>query len=184
VRRLLLLILWPRAVWSDLGAHPVPVRRLVLGILLPLAAGIAAAQQIGWSWLNTDRSPQYGWSSQPLFGDASLAVVFGLALAGPLALAATIMWLAPWCGGRRDWARSVSVATWGTLPWLVAACSLFFMPMILVCMAAAALCFRLHAIGVCELLGVPPEDGADLVIGSWLVMGAGASFTGLLLELL
>jgi hypothetical protein len=31
---------------------------------------------------------------------------------------------------------------------------------------------------------VPAEDGADLVIGSWLVMGAGASFTGLFLELL
>ena len=93
-------------------------------------------------------------------------------------------WLAPWCGGRRDWPCSLSVATWGTLPLLVAACGLFFMPMIVVCLFAAALCFRLHAIGVCVLLGVPAEDGADLVIGSWLVMGAGASFTGLLLELL
>ena len=184
MRRLLLLVLWPRAVWADLGAHPTPARRLVLGMLLPLAAGIAAAHQIGWSWLNTDWSPQYGWSAHPLFGDASVAVVFALALGGPLALAGTIMWLAPWCGGRRDWARSLSVATWGSMPLLVTACGLFFMPMILVCLLAAALCFRLHAIGVCVLLGVPAEDGADLVIGSWLAMGAWSSFAGLLLELI
>jgi hypothetical protein len=184
MRRLLLLMLWPRAVWADLRLHPTPVRRLVLGMLVPLAAGIAAAHQIGWSWLNTDWSPSYGWSSDPTYGHASLAVVFGLALCGPLALAATIAWLAPWCGGRRDWPGSLTVATWGTLPLLVAACGLFFMPMIVVCMFAAVLCFRLHAVGVSEVLGVPADDGPDLVIGSWLVMGAFASVAGLLLELL
>jgi hypothetical protein len=184
MRRLLLLVVWPRAVWADMGAHPVPARRLLLGVLLPFAVAIAAAHAVGWHWLNTDWSPTYGWPATRAYGDASLAVVFGLALGGPLALAAVLAWLAPWCGGRRDWAASLAVATWGTLPMLVVACGLFFMPVVVLCLFAAALCFRLYAEGVCALLGVPREEGPELVIGAWLVMGALASFTGLGLELL
>ena len=142
MRRLLLLVFWPRAVWADLRARPVAPGRLLLGVLLPLALGIT------------------------------------------LALSAVFAWLAPWCGGRRDFDASLAVATWGTAPLLVAACGLFFMPMIVVCLLAAVLCFRLYAEGVCALLQVPPEDGPNLVIGSWLAMGALASFTGLGLRVL
>jgi hypothetical protein len=184
MRRLLLLVFWPRAVWADLRARPVAPGRLLLGVLLPLALGITLAHRVGAVWLNTEWSPTYGWPSQQLFGAATGWVIFGLALGGPLALAAVFAWLAPWCGGRRDFDASLAVATWGTAPLLVAACGLFFMPMIVVCLLAAVLCFRLYAEGVCALLQVPPEDGPNLVIGSWLAMGALASFTGLGLRVL
>ena len=184
MRRLVLLMVWPREVWADLRARPATSRRLVLGVLLPFAVAIAAAHQVGWTWLNTDWSPTYGWSADPLFGDASVAVVFGLAFGGPLVFAAVLAWLAPWCGGRRDWPASLAVSTWGTLPMMVAACGLFFMPMFIVCLFAAAWCFRLHAEGASALLDVPRDEGAELVIGAWLVMGAVGSVTGLGLELL
>jgi hypothetical protein len=184
VRRLVLLLLWPRAVWADLVARPVPSRSLVWRVLLPFAVAIALAHQVGWSWLNSDWSPTYGWSNAPLWGRASVLVVFGFAFLGPIAFAAVIAWLAPWCGGRRDFAGGLSVATWGTLPLLVAACGLFFMPMIVLCLFAAALCFRLYAEGVCAVLGVPRDDGADLVVGSWLTMAALGSIAGLGLELI
>jgi hypothetical protein len=184
VRRLVLLLFWPREVWADLSARPPPPARLLVGVLLPLALGVSLAHQIGWNWLNTDWSPTYGWPSTPLFGAAAGWVVFGLALGGPVVLAGVFAWLSPWCGGRRDFGASLTVATWGTVPLLVAACGVFFMPMIVVCLFAAALCFRLYAQGVCALLGVPPDDGPDLVIGSWMAMFAVTSFTGLGLRLL
>jgi hypothetical protein len=184
MRRLVLLLFWPRAVWADLSARPPSAAWLLLGMLLPLAAGITLAHLVGWHLLNTDWSPTYGWSSQPVFGAATGWVVFGLALGGPLALAGVFAWLAPWCGGRRDFRASLAVATWGTLPLLVAACGVFFMPMIVVCLFAVVLCFRLYAQGVCTLLDVPADDGADLVIGSWLTMAAVTSFAGLGLGLL
>lgn len=182
MRRFVLMMFWPRAVWADLSAHPVPPSRLLLRILLPVAIGVALAHQIGWSWFNTDWSPSMGWSSQPPYGDASLLVVFALAFLGPLGLAVTFAWLAPWCNGRRDLRSSLSVAVWGMLPLMVAACGIFFMPMIVVCMGALVLCFRLCAEGACALLGVPPEDGPELVIGSWLAMAGMTSVAGLLLE--
>lgn len=184
MRRLVLLIFWPRAAWADLAARPTPPRRIVFGLLLPFALAIAAAHLVGWTWLNAEWSATYGWPMQPLYGRASLAVIFGLALCGPVVLAAVFAWLAPWCGGRRDFGASLAVATWGTMPLLVTACSVFFMPMIVLCLFAAVLCFRLYAEGVCAMLGVPREDGADLVIGTWLTMGAAASLTGLGLGLL
>jgi hypothetical protein len=184
MRRLVLLLFWPRAVWADVSARPVPPARLLFGVLLPLALAITLAHEVGWNWLNTDWSATYGWSPRPLFGAASGAVVFALAFGGPLALAAVFAWLAPWCGGRRDFAASLAVSTWGTLPLLVAACGVFFMPMIVLCLFALALCFRLYAQGVCTLLDVPPDDGPNLVIGSWMAMGAVTSFTGLGLRLL
>jgi hypothetical protein len=184
MRRLVLLIFWPRAAWADLAARPTPPRRIVFGLLLPFALAIAAAHFVGWTWLNAGWSATYGWPMQPLYGRASLAVIFGLALCGPVVLAAVFAWLAPWCGGCRDFGASLAVATWGTMPLLFTACSVFFMPMIVLCLFAAVLCFRLYAEGVCAMLGVPREDGADLVIGTWLTMGAAASFTGLGLGLL
>lgn len=184
MRRLVLLLFWPRAVWADLAAHPVPPRRIVFGMLLPFAVAISAAHQVGLTWLNADWSATYGWPVAPLYGSASLAVIFGMALGGPLLLATALAWLAPWCGGRRDFGASLAVAGWGTLPLLVSACCLSFMPMVLLCLLAAVLCFRLYAQGVCAMLGVPHGDGPDLVIGALLTMGAAASFTGLGLELL
>jgi hypothetical protein len=183
VRRFVLLLLWPRAVWADLSARPASPARLVL-MLLAFALAIAVAHQVGWRWLNTHWSATYGWSPEPLFGARSVAVVFVFAFGGPLAMAAVLAWLAPWCGGRRDWPASLSVAVWGALPLLVAACSLFFMPMIVLCLFAVVACFRLYAEGVCALLGVPPEDGPELVIGAFFAMGALASITGLGLDLL
>jgi len=183
VRRFVLLLLRPGGVWADLSARPVPPARLV-AMLLGFALAIAAAHQVGWSWLNTHWSATYGWSPEPVFGAGSIAVVFAVAFGGPLAMAAVLAWLAPWCGGRRDWPASLSVAVWGTLPLLVAACGLFFMPMIVLCLLAAVACFRLYAQGVCALLGVPPEDGPELVIGAFFVMGAFASITGLGLDLI
>jgi hypothetical protein len=183
VRRLLLLLVWPRASWADLSAHPAPSGRLVT-MLLGFATVIAAAHQVGWSWLNTDWSPTYGWSPTPLFGAASVLVIFAIAFLGPLALAAVLAWLAPFCGGRRDLRSSLAVATWGTLPLLVAACGLFFMPMIIVCLLACAACFRLYAEGVSAVLGVPREDGPELVVGAWFAMCALGSLTGLGLDLL
>jgi hypothetical protein len=184
MRRLVLLCFWPRAVWADLLARPASPRQLVLGVLLPLALGVTLAHRVGTAWLNVDWSPTYGWPSVQLFGAATGWVIFGLALGGPLALAAVFAWLAPWCGGRRDFPASLAVATWGTVPLLAAACGLFFMPMIVVCLFAAALCFRLYAEGVCTLLQVPRDDGPSLVIGSWIAMFALTSFTGLGLRLL
>lgn len=183
MRRLLLLLLWPRASWADLSARPASPRRLV-GMLLAFAIAIAVAHQVGWSWLNTDWSPTYGWSPTPLFGGASVLVIFAMAFFGPLALAAVFAWLAPWCGGRRDLRSSLAVSAWGTLPLLVAACGLFFMPMIVVCLLACAACFRLYAEGASALLGVPREDSPELVIGAWLAMCALGSLTGLGLDLL
>lgn len=183
MRRFVLLLLWPRASWDDLRARPVPSGRLV-AMLFAFALAIAAAHQVGWSWLNTDWSPTYGWAREPMFGAASVWVIFAMAFFGPLAMAAVFAWLAPWCGGRRDLGSGLAVATWGTLPLLVAACGLFFMPMIVVCLFAFAACFRLYAEGVCAVLGVPREDGPELVIGTWLAMGALGSLTGLGLDLI
>lgn len=177
-------MVWPDAVWRDLSVHPIAPRLLVLRVVLPFAIVIALAHQVGWSWLNTSWSPRWGHGAQPLYGPASALVVLFSAIVAPIALSVLLAWMAPLCGGRRDFIAGFNVAIFGTLPVFLAASALFFMPMVVLCLPAFGYSCFLYAQGVSRLLGVTRDDGAQLVVGALLGLTLLMMFASLLLGLL
>jgi len=180
-RRMVLLMVWPDAVWRDLSVHPIAPRQLFLRVVVPFAIVIALAHQIGWTWLNASWSPDWGHGTQQLYGSASILVVLFSALAAPTVLAAQLARLAPMCGGRRDFVAAFNVAIFGTLPVFLAASTLFFMPMVVLCLPAFGYSCFLYAQGVRRLLGVSRDDGAELVVGALLALTMVMTVASLLL---
>jgi len=168
MKRLVLVLFWPEAVWTLVRTRPRPVPTLMLGIALPFAIVIAIAVQVGISVLNSDWSADWGYNPDPIFGRATAAMAFVAAFAGPLLLAAMFALLAPLCGGRRDFEASVNLAVHGAIPLWLAGCTLFLMPGLVLCMFAVAHSFFLFAQGARILLGTDAEDSAQLVLGAVL----------------
>jgi hypothetical protein len=179
MKRLLLFLFFPDAIWRDLRARPQPPLRLFASIVLPFSLLIALAHYVGWNWLDSDWSADWGYGQEHLFGSASLLVVWLAVAGGPPLMAAILAWLSPWCGGRRDFRAGFSVSTYGTLPLFIAGCFLFFMPMIVVCMVAFAYSCYLYMQGARILLGVPLDDSPDLLVGTMFMLCAVMSFAAL-----
>jgi hypothetical protein len=179
MKRLVLFLLFPNAVWHHLRAHPQPPGRLFTTVLLPFSLLIALAHHVGWTWFDATWSADWGYGDEQLFGSAALAIVWLSVLAGPPLMAVILAWLAPWCGGRRDFGAGFSVATFGSLPVLIAACFLFFMPMIVACMVAFAYSCYLYMHGARVLLDVPLDESPELLVGTMFMLGAVMSFASL-----
>jgi len=174
MKRLVLVLFWPDAVWTHLRSRPRSVSNLMLGVALPFALVVAIAVQVGISVFNSDWSADWGYNPDPIFGRATAPMAFVVAFAGPLLLAAMFTLLAPLCGGRSDFEASVNLAVHGAIPLWLAGCTLFFMPGLVLCMFAVAHTFFLLAQGARILLGTDLEDSAQLVLGAvlctWVVL--------------
>jgi hypothetical protein len=184
VKRLVLFVFFPNAVWRELSAHPQPPWRLFNRIVLPFSVVIALAHHVGWTWFDSDWNAAYGYRNEHVFGAAALPLVWLSVLAGPPLMAAILAWLAPWCGGRRDFAAGFNVSTFGTLPLFVTGCFLFFMPMIVACLFAFVYSCWLYAQGARVLLGVPVDESAELLVGTLFVLCVLMSFGSLAVGLL
>lgn len=179
MKRVLLMLFWPQAVWEHLRARPRSVPGLMLRIVLPFAVAIAIAVQVGISVLNAHWSPAWGYNPDPIFGRATAPMAFVVAFAGPLLLAAVFVLLAPLCGARRDFELSLNLAVHGTIPFWLAASLLFFMPALVLCMFAVAHSFFLLAQGARILLGMDADDSAQFVMGGALFTGTIFLFLGI-----
>jgi ABC-type sulfate transport system permease component len=172
VKRLVLFFFFPEQVWRDLRAYPQSPLWLFATIVLPFSFVISLAHYVGWNWFGSDWSTQYGYGDEHLFGSAALLSVWLSVMAAPVLMAAIFSWLAPWCGGRRDFNGSFIVATYGTLPLFIAGCFLFLMPMIVLCLFAFAYSCYFYMQGARVVLGVPLDGSPDLLVGTMIMLGA------------
>ncbi len=168
LRRIYLLLFYPRAEWDEIARESIPVGTLLRGYILPLSLIPPIATVIGMKTFDASWDPAAGYQVPPdeIYA-AGLATLFG-SITSIFLLAAIFRLIAPMYGSSRDYVAALKVATFGAI--VVALCHTLY----------------LYWLGVHHVLGV--ESGAQaefigisitLLGGASTLLGAGASSLGL-----
>jgi hypothetical protein len=186
LRRIYLLLFYPRAEWDEIAREDIPVGTLLRSYILPLSLIPPVATVIGMKTFDASWDPAAGYQVPPdqIFA-AGLATLIG-SITSIFLLAAIFRLIAPMYGSSRDFVAALKVATFGAIPVLLAG-AVLIVP-ILVIVSVVALCHTLYLywLGVHHVLGV--ETGAQaeyigisitLLGGTSTLLGAFASSLGL-----
>ena len=157
------LLRHPDAEWKAIAAEP-PVTRALAGYLLPHACVITFSWMAGLAMFGL-----FGARGEPatMLPAARIvhigAVTFFGALLGVVLVAAAIWLIAPMYRIRRDWRRSLRVATYAATPLLLAGL-LLLVPMLVFAtvLAVGPALYHLHT-GLRIELGVRAGDAAEYV---------------------
>lgn len=186
LRRIYLLLFYPRAEWDEIARENIPVGTLLRSYILPLSLIPPVATVIGMKTFDASWDPAAGYQVPPdEILAAGLATLIG-SITSIFLLAAIFRLIAPMYGSSRDYVAALKVATFGAIPVLLAG-AVLIVP-ILVIVSVVALCHTLYLywLGVHHVLGV--ETGAQaefigisitLLGGASTLLGAGASSLGL-----
>lgn len=186
LRRIYYLIVRPRAEWERIAAETTSVDALLRRYILPLAALAPIASTIGMRNFGREWDPVHGYLVPPEGIFAASATTYFATVASIFALAGIFMLLAPMFGCRRDFIRALKVATYGTVPVLLAGATLVLPVMAIV--GVVGLCHSLYLLwlGADRVLHVPDGARAEFVGISLVLLalasvvaGAAASAIGL-----
>jgi hypothetical protein len=187
IRRIVYLIVRPRAEWDRIAQETTSIDALLRGYVLPLALLPPIATIIGMSTFDRSWDPLHGYSvpSEEIFA-AGAATYFAI-VGSIFALAAIFVLIAPMFRVARDFRAALKVATYGAIPVLLAGATLVLPAMAVVGLAGSCHTCYLYWLGVRQVLHVPAGSGAEFV-GIAIVMlalisalaGAAASAIGLL----
>ncbi len=181
MRGVLLILVWPHAVWRCLREHPLPAGQLMLRLVLPFSIVCTGALYFALSryeaqWQQRALGPDY-----PLFGAAGVPMLFTTWFGGTLAMAVVFTVFAPVCKGRCDFTRSLNLAFFGTAPAWLASLAIVLMPASLLYPFAAAWSAYLLFAGAHILLDVDDQRGGEFLLGSIATLTVASSLWGLVL---
>ncbi|MEO8347185.1 MAG: Yip1 family protein [Betaproteobacteria bacterium] len=187
LRRIYNLFLRPRAEWERIDAENTTVDSLLLRYILPLAALAPIATTFGMRTFDREWDPLHGFlvPAEGIF--AAGATTYFASIGSIFALAGIFTLLAPMFGCTRDFVRALKVATYGSIPVLLAGATLVLPVMAAV--GVVALCHTLYLLwmGADRVLHVPDGDRAEFVGISLVLLafvsvlaGAAASSIGLI----
>jgi hypothetical protein len=187
LRRIVYLVFRPTAEWDRIAAEKTSVDALLRGYILPLALLAPIATVIGMKTFDRDWDPAHGFLVPPdqIFG-AGVATYFAI-IGSIFVLAAIFVLIAPMFGGARDFVAALKVATYGSIPVMVAGATLIVPVMAIVTMVGLCHTLFLLWIGVRRVLNVPRGGeaefvGISIVLLAFLsvLVGAAASAIGLI----
>lgn len=181
MRSVLLVLVWPNAVWRCLRERPLPAGRLMFRLVLPFSLVCTAVLYLALSRYEAQWQHRALGADYPLFGTASVPMLFTTWVGGTLAMAVVFTVFAPACNGRCDFTRSLNLAFFGTAPaWLASLAIVWMPPSVLYPFAAAWSAYLLFA-GARILLDVEDRRGGEFLLGSIATLTVASGLWGLLL---
>ena len=187
LRRIVYLIVRPRAEWELIAHEKTSVDALLRGYILPLALLAPIATMIGMSLFDRDWDPVHGFLVPSGEIIAASAATFFAIVGSIFALAAIFALIAPMFGSARNFLAALKVATYGAIPVLLAGATLVLPAMAIVGMVGLCHTLFLYWLGVHQVLKVPAGGGAEFVGISIVLLafvsvlaGAAGSAIGLL----
>jgi len=186
LRRIYLLLFYPRAEWDEIARETIRVDALVRSYILPLSLIPPIATVIGMKTFDASWNPAAGYQVPP--GEiyaAGVATLFS-SIGSIFLLAAIFRLIAPMYGSSRDFVAALKVATFGAIPVLVAGAALVVPVFVIVSVVALCHTLYLYWLGVHHVLGVEAGAQAEFIGvsitmlgGASALLGAGASSLGL-----
>jgi hypothetical protein len=186
LRRIYLLLFYPRAEWDEIARETIRVDALVRSYILPLSLIPPIATVIGMKTFDASWNPAAGYQVPPdeIYA-AGMATLFG-SIGSIFLLAAIFRLIAPMYGSSRDFVAALKVATFGAIPVLLAGAVLVVPIFVIVSVVALCHTLYLYWLGVHHVLGVEAGAQAEFVGvsitmlgGASALLGAGASSLGL-----
>jgi hypothetical protein len=187
LRRIVYLVFRPKAEWDLIAAERTSVDALLRHYLLPLALLAPIATVIGMMTFDRDWDPAHGYlvPADHILG-AGTATFFGI-VGSVVVLAAIFVVIAPMFGVARDYVAALKVATYGSIPVMLAGGTLVLPVMAIVGLVGLCHTLYLYWLGAQRVLNVPAGAGTEFVGISLVVLtflsvlvGAAASAVGLL----
>ena len=187
LRRIVYLVFRPQAEWDLIAEEKTSVDELLRRYILPLALLAPIATMIGMKLFDRDWDPVHGYLVPPeqIFA-AGAATYFGI-VGSILALAGIFALLAPMFGSTRDYLASLKVATFGTVPVMLAGATMLIPVMAIVGLVGLCHTLFLLWLGVRRVLHVPAGSqtefiGISIVLLTFasVLAGAAASAIGLI----
>jgi Yip1 domain len=186
LRRIYLLLFYPRAEWDEIAHETILVGTLVRSYILPLSLIPPLATVIGMKTFDASWNPAAGYQVPPdeIYA-AGMATLFG-SIGSIFLLAAIFRLIAPMYGSSRDFVAALKVATFGAIPVLLAGAVLVVPIFVIVSVVALCHTLYLYWLGVHHVLGVEAGAQAEFIGvsitmlgGASALLGAGASSLGL-----
>ena len=186
LRRIYLLLFYPRAEWDEIARETIRVDTLLRSYILPLSLIPPIATVIGMKTFDASWNPAAGYQVPPdeIYA-AGLATLFG-SITSIFLLAAIFRLIAPMYGSSRDFVAALKVATFGAIPVLLAGAVLVVPIFVIVSVVALCHTLYLYWLGVHHVLGVEAGAQAEFIGvsitmlgGASALLGAGASSLGL-----
>ena len=186
LRRIYLLLFYPRAEWDEIARETIRIDTLVRSYILPLSLIPPIATVIGMKTFDVSWNPAAGYQVPPdeIYA-AGVATLFG-SIGSIFLLAAIFRLIAPMYGSSRDFAAALKVATFGAIPVLLAGVALVVPVLVIVSVVALCHTLYLYWLGVHHVLGVEAGAQAEFIGvsitmlgGTSALLGAGASSLGL-----
>jgi len=178
LRRIVGLILRPRAEWERIVAEETSVDALLRGWILPLALPAPVATVIGMSVFDRAWDPLHGYLVPPGQIFAAGATTFFGIVGSIFALAAIFFLIAPMFRRPRNYVAALKVATFGSVPVLLAGGTLVLPAMAIVGMVGLCHTLFLYWLGVQQVLEVPVGGGAEYVGISIVLLAFVSVFAG------
>jgi hypothetical protein len=187
LRRIVSVIFRPAEEWERIAGEQMSVDSLLRAYILPLALLAPIATVIGMKTFDRDWDPVHGYLVPPEQILAAGVVTFFAIVGSIFLLAAVFVVLAPMFRSARDYVAALKVATFGSIPVLLAGATLLVPAMALVGMVGLCHSLYLYWLGVGHVLHVADPARAEFVGISLLLValatilaGAAASAIGLI----
>ena len=187
LRRIFYLIFRPEAEWDLIAEESTTVDLLLRGYILPLALLTPIATTIGMEIFDRNWDPVYGYlvPSDQIF--MTVATTYFAIVGSILVLAGIFALVAPMFGGSGDYIAALKVATFGSIPMLLAGATLLLPIMVIVGLGGLVHTLFLFWAGVRRVLNVPRGSLAEFIGISFILMtfvsvliGAAASAMGIM----
>ncbi len=163
LRRIVCLIFRPAAEWDRIADEKASVDGLLRCYILPLALLAPVATVIGMKTFDRDWDPVHGYLVAPAQILGAGAATYFAIIGSILALAAIFTLIAPMFGGTRDYVAALKVATYGSIPVMVAGATLIVPVMAIVAMVGVCHTLFVLCIGVHRIMNVPLGSQAEFV---------------------
>lgn len=163
LRRIVYLIFRPAAEWDAIANEQTSVDVLLRRYIIPLALLGPIAAGIGMSTFDREWDPVHGYlvPSGQIF--AASAATFFVIVGSIFALAAIFTLIVPMFGGARDYVAALKVATFGSIPVLLAGATLVVPLMALIGLLGVCHTLYLFSLGARRVMSVPPGQVAEFV---------------------
>lgn len=178
LRRIVCLIVRPKAEWERIAAEETSVDALLRGYILPLALLAPIATVIGMTLFDHDWDPLHGYLVPPGEIFAAGATTFFGIVGSIFALAAIFCLVAPMFRSPRNYLAALKVATFGSIPVLLAGGTLVLPAMAIVGMVGLCHTLFLFWLGAQQVLKVPAGGGAEYVGISMVLLAFVSAFAG------
>ena len=181
LRRIVYLIFRPKAEWDLIAEEKTTVQAMLRSYILPLALLAPIATVIGMKTFDREWDSMHGYLVRSEHILAAGAATFVAIVGSIFALAAIFALVAPMFGGARDYRAALKVATYGAIPTMLAGATLVLPVMALIGLLGSCHTLFLLWLGGQRVLNVPPDEGAEFVAISLVLLAlvsvaAGAAF--------